>query len=28
VEAIFTSFDEFSGGRQTDDATVVVLLAH
>lgn len=28
VDAIFTSLDKFSRGRQTDDATVVVLLAH
>jgi len=28
VDAIFTSLDEFSRGRQTDDATVVVLLVH
>ena len=25
VEAIFASMDEFSRGRQTDDATVIVL---
>ncbi len=28
VDAIFSSLDEFSRGRQSDDATVVVLLAH
>lgn len=28
VHAIFTSMDEFSRGRQTDDATVVVLQVH
>lgn len=28
VHAIFTSMDEFSRGRQTDDATVVVLRVH
>jgi len=28
VDAIFTSLDKFSQGCQTDDATVVVLLAH
>jgi phosphoserine phosphatase RsbU/P len=28
VDAIFTSLDKFSRGRQTDDATVVVLLWH
>jgi phosphoserine phosphatase RsbU/P len=28
VHSIFTSMDEFSRGRQTDDATVVVLLVH
>jgi len=28
VQAIFSSMDEFSQGRQTDDATVVVLRAH
>ncbi len=28
IDAIFTSLDEFSQGRQTDDATAVVLLAH
>jgi len=28
VDAIFTSLEEFSRGRQTDDATVVVLSAH
>lgn len=28
VRAIFTSMDEFSRGRQTDDATVVVLRVH
>jgi sigma-B regulation protein RsbU (phosphoserine phosphatase) len=28
VEAIFASMDEFSRGRQTDDATVVVLRVH
>ncbi len=28
VHAIFSSMDEFSRGRQTDDATVVVLQAH
>lgn len=28
VDAIFTSLDEFSRGRQTDDATIAVLLAH
>jgi phosphoserine phosphatase RsbU/P len=28
VDAIFTSLDEFSGGRQADDATVSVLRVH
>jgi sigma-B regulation protein RsbU (phosphoserine phosphatase) len=28
VSAIFASMDEFSRGRQTDDATVVVLRVH
>ncbi|MGH9354095.1 MAG: PP2C family protein-serine/threonine phosphatase, partial [Terriglobia bacterium] len=28
VHAIFTSMDKFSEGRQTEDATVVVLRAH
>jgi serine phosphatase RsbU (regulator of sigma subunit) len=28
VNAIFASLDEFSLGQQTDDATVVVMLAH
>ena len=28
IEAIFASMDEFSRGRQTDDATVVVLRVH
>jgi sigma-B regulation protein RsbU (phosphoserine phosphatase) len=28
VSAIFDSMDEFSRGRQTDDATVVVLRVH
>jgi hypothetical protein len=28
VGAIFASLDEYSRGRQTDDATVVVLSAH
>ena len=28
VSAIFASMDEFSRGRQTDDATVVVLRIH
>jgi sigma-B regulation protein RsbU (phosphoserine phosphatase) len=28
VEAIFASMDEFSRGRQTDDATVIVLRVH
>lgn len=28
VDAIFASLDEFSGGRQTDDATIVVLRVH
>jgi sigma-B regulation protein RsbU (phosphoserine phosphatase) len=28
VDAIFTSLDEFSAGRQTDDATIVVLRVH
>jgi phosphoserine phosphatase RsbU/P len=28
IHAIFTSMDEFSRGRQTDDATVVVLRVH
>jgi sigma-B regulation protein RsbU (phosphoserine phosphatase) len=28
VEAIFSALDEFSGGGQTDDATLLVLLAH
>jgi phosphoserine phosphatase RsbU/P len=28
VQAIFTSMDEFSQGRQNDDATVVVMRVH
>jgi len=28
VQAIFTSMDEFSRGRQTDDATVLALRVH
>ncbi len=28
VSAVFTSMDEFSGGRQSDDATLAVLRVH
>jgi sigma-B regulation protein RsbU (phosphoserine phosphatase) len=28
VDTIFTSLDEFSGGRQTDDATIIVARVH